>query len=94
MARNYFQYVVGAQSDENKGEVITSEFGDDQGNEMMQLVAQMICFYDCTDERVIKIVLNGVEVKYRGWQPDMVFEFYEVKSGKIVWGCCRPDWDH
>jgi hypothetical protein len=94
MARNYFQYVLGAQWGENEGEEITREFGDDQGNAMMRLVAQMICFSDCSDERVTKIVYEGREIEYYGWQPGMLLEFCDMVSGKIVWSCCRPDWDH
>jgi hypothetical protein len=94
MARNYFQYVLGAQWGENEGEVITRKYGNDQGNEMMRLVAKMICFSDCTDERVTKIVYEGREIEYIGWRPGMYMAFRYTDNGELAYENCFPQWDH
>ena len=94
MSKNYFQYELGLDWGEDAGEVITREFADDQGNEMMRKVSQIICFSDCSDERVTKIVYRGREVEYAGWKPGMVYEFYDVETGEIVWSCSFSYWNH
>ena len=94
MSKNYFQYELGSDWGEDIGEVITREFADDQGNEMMRKVSQIICFSDCSDEHVTKIVYRGREVEYAGWKPGMVYEFCDVETGEIVWSCSFPHWDH
>ena len=56
--------------------------------------ARMICFADCSDLKVSRIVVQGFEVKYAGWQPDMLFEFYDCASKETVWSGTFPNWDH
>lgn len=94
MARNYFQYVLGAQWGENEDEVITRKYGNDQGNEMMRLVVKMICFSDCSDEVVTKIVYEGREIEYIGWRPGMYIAFRYVGTDEIAFEGWYPEYDH
>lgn len=55
--------------------------------------AKTICFADCSDEEVIKIVAGGETLHYRGWMPNMRYEF-ESESGNVVYSRCFPSWDH
>lgn len=69
------------------------EKGDMSG--VCYLAAKIYNWSDCDDTyRIDKIVCDGVELEYTGWQPGMVFEFREVESEKIVWSMCKPEWDH
>jgi hypothetical protein len=43
---------------------------------------------------IVKLVFKGKELEYAGWQPGMLFEFFEVESGKIVYSNEFPEWDH
>lgn len=63
------------------------------GEIMMRRVSQIIAFSDCTDERITKIVYNGVEIEYTGWQPGNVME-YADKNDNVVWSGCFPQWEH
>jgi hypothetical protein len=58
--------------------------------------AYMICFADCNDLmiKISRIVVQGFEVKYAGWQPDMLFEFYDCASGVTIWSRTFPNWEH
>lgn len=66
----------------------------DSADDCLFVAAKIICFGDCTDEKVDMIVVDDREVEYAGWQPGMLFEFYDVKTGEIVWSRSFPSWDH
>lgn len=57
-------------------------------------VAKTIAFEDCTDETVQQIFCEGIELKYSGWQPGMVYEFYNAANREIVWCASFPSWEH
>lgn len=61
---------------------------------VLHRASNMICFDDCTDIRVDKIVVLGREVEYVGWQPGMLYEFRDVESGEIVFSRYYEQWDH
>lgn len=57
--------------------------------------AKFYAFDDLDDTfSIVKLVCEGKELEYAGWQPGMLFEFFEVKSGKIVYSNVFPQWDH
>lgn len=56
--------------------------------------AKAIAFSDCTDEEVMFICADGHELRFVGWQPDMLMEFKDVATGEIVWSNCCSDWEH
>lgn len=58
------------------GEVTIKAYEDDKQNTMMRDVSSLICFSDCDDIfEVVKIIFNGREVEYTGWQPGMVMSY-------------------
>lgn len=64
-------------------------------NSLCRTAAQFYAFSDCDDTYVVdRIMCNGVELEYAGWQPGMVYEFFETESGKIVYSNAFPQWDH
>lgn len=86
---NYYDYEIPNDFGENEQYRRTNTDGD----AMMRTVCKTICFSDCTDEHVIKIVYHGKEIHYTGWQPGMVLEFAN-DEGEIVWSGCFPEYDH
>lgn len=63
-------------------------------DEVLYFAAKAICFSDCSDEEVNYICVGGREVRYCGWRPGMVYEFYDVKTRDIIWSRSFPHWDH
>ena len=90
---NYYEYMV-YDYVEGSEEKVVRTFDYNGRNAMMNQVSKTICFSDCTDERITKIVYKGREVEYTGWEPGMVMNFKNKNTGEFVWGCCHPEWDH
>jgi len=38
--------------------------------------------------------IGGREVKYMGWQPGMLYEFYDAETKEVIWSRRFPEWDH
>jgi hypothetical protein len=56
--------------------------------------AKLYCFNDIDDSyRIEEIVCGGEAIFYRGWQPGMLFEFYDC-NGTIVYSAEFPHWEH
>ena len=83
---NYYEFSVpnhlGIEQREHR------DFTYDHADDMMRKVCQTICFSDCSEECVDKIVYRGKELEYVGWQPDMVF------TKEVAWEGCFSDWSH
>ena len=62
-------------------------------NRFFRDVSHTLCFDDCTEEYVRKIVWHGQCVYYDGWKPGMHYVF-KTSRGKLVWEGCYPEWDH
>ena len=89
---NYYEYRVYDFDDESE-DVVTRNFTKADCEKMMRQVCKTICFSDCTDERVTKIVYRGREIEYNGWQPGMNMEF--VDANRVVrYSGCFPEYDH
>ncbi len=56
--------------------------------------AQFYAWSDCDDTYSIdEIMYGGEAIFYKGWQPNMLFEFYDC-NGTIVYSANFPQWDH
>ena len=81
--------------DRETGEKIYKYFEKGDVNTLCRAAAKFYAFDDCDDTYAIeRIMCDGVEFEYAGWQPGMLFEFFETKSGKIVYSNAFPQWDH
>lgn len=56
-------------------------------------VSHELSFGDCTGYEVDKIVWNGCEFEYEGWQSGMVFSFRAIDGEKTL-SYCFPEFDH
>lgn len=85
-------YILKSRED---GEVIVKTYEDGKGNVMMRDVSKHICFSDCDDTwEVIKIVYQGREVEYNGWQPGMVMSYDFAGTDDLAWTESFPQYDH
>ena len=66
----------------------------DTKDELFYELASIYAFNDLDiGMRVTKIVYEGMQCHYIGWQPDMVIEFAN-ENGDIIYGGQFPEWDH
>lgn len=56
-------------------------------------LAEIYCFADCSDERVLSARYNDEDVYYCGWRPGMLYEF-KNRKGEIVYSNRFPHWEH
>lgn len=81
--------------DRETGEKIYKYFEKGDVNALCRTAAKFYAFDDCDDTYAIeRIMCDGVEFEYAGWQPGMLFEFFETESGKIVYSNTFEQWDH
>ena len=56
--------------------------------------SQFYAWSDCDDTYSIdEIMCDGEAIFYKGWQPNMLFEFYDC-NGTIVYTANFPQWEH
>ena len=55
-------------------------------------VSNIIAFADCTNFTITDIRWRGKKVEYKGWQPNMVFEY--TIDGETIWIGQFENWDH
>ena len=66
----------------------------DTEEEMFYEAARFYAFNDLdTGMEITKIVCEGRNCYYTGWQPDMVIEFVNDDE-EIIWSGQFPQWDH
>ena len=76
------------------GDVITKHFEKGDVYAVCHYAAKHYAFDDVDDTYTIeKIVCDGHELHYLGWQPGMLFEFVS-ENGGIVYSAEFPQWDH
>lgn len=65
-------------------------------SELFHAASKFCAFHDlCDDEEIIAIVIDGTEVEYYGWLPDMEIRFVNKNDPEeILWDCFYPEWDH
>ena len=83
--KNYINYTL-------DGEKFTIE--KENANQIFFEAAKLICFADCNGAHIDKIVCDGKEYEYVGWQPAMVFEFCDALTKEVVWSHQFLFWDH
>lgn len=77
------------------GEVAIKAYDNDKSEVMMRDVSKHICFSDCDGTwEVIKIVYQGREVEYNGWQPGMVMSYDYAGTDDLAWSGVFEQWDH
>jgi hypothetical protein len=85
-------YILRSRED---GEIIVKSYDKEKSEVMMREVSKQICFSDYDDTyEVIKIVYQGREVEYGGWQPGMLMQYYFEVTGELAWEESFPEWDH
>lgn len=62
--------------------------------ELFYKASKLYAFDDCAPITIKTIVCNGVDCKYVGWQPGMVYEFYDCETKEIIYHGEFPEWDH
>lgn len=85
--KNYIEYLEG---DCLNVRVFSASASEDT---VFTAAARMLCFADCTDIDVERIIVNGKLYSYAGWQPRMYFAFLDEK-GEVYWDAFFPEWDH
>ena len=71
--------------------IITYEEANE--NAFFCTVSKHIAFSDCSGEDIMSIYFEGKEIKYVGWQPNMIFEYKDL-DGNTVWEGQFEQWDH
>lgn len=67
----------------------------DNTDEMYYDLARHYAWRDCDDSvEVVAIVDHNELVQYCGWEPDMVFRFRSITSGKDTYECQHMEWEH
>lgn len=68
----------------------------DSASALFNKVAYNYAFDDCDDSFAgyEKIMCDGKECEYAGWEPGMKFRFYDVETDEDVYTCCHEEWDH
>ena len=77
------------------GEITMRYFEKGAVDALCYKAAQFYAWSDCDDTyEIVEIVCDGHELRYVGWQPDMLYEFKDLTDGRIVYSAEFPEWDH
>ena len=80
--------------DRETGEVVMKYFEKGDVGALCYKASQFYAWDDCDDTyRIDKIMCDGEPLFYKGWQPGMLFEFYDLND-TIVYSAEFPQWDH
>jgi hypothetical protein len=83
-----------ALKDNETGRIEKRFFEQGDLGSLCHTASQIYAWSDCDDTyRIEEIMCDGVELYYRGWQPDMLFEFVS-ENGGIVYSANHMQWDH
>ena len=83
-----------ALKDRETGEIEKHFFEEGDLGGLCYKAAQYYAWRDCDDTYDLEEIMYGGKVLYyKGWQPGMLFEFYDY-SGTIVYSNAFPQWDH
>ena len=76
------------------GAVLMKYFDKGDVGALCYKASQYYAWSDCDDTyRIEEIMCDGEPLFYKGWQPGMLFEFYDL-NGTIVYSAEFPQWDH
>ena len=80
--------------DRETGEVVMKYFEKGDVGALCYKASQIYAWDDCDDTyRIEEIMCDGEPLFYKGWQPGMLFEFYDL-NGTIVYSAEFMQWDH
>jgi hypothetical protein len=80
--------------DRETGEVVMKYFEKGDVGALCYKASQIYAWHDCDDTYDIEeIMCDGEPLFYKGWQPGMLFEFYDL-NGTIVYSAEFMQWDH
>ena len=80
--------------DRETGEVVMKYFEKGDVGALCYKASQFYAWSDCDDTyRIEEIMCDGEPLFYKGWQPCMLFEFYDL-NGTIVYSAEFMQWDH
>jgi hypothetical protein len=80
--------------DRETGEVVMKYFEKGDVGALCYKASQYYAWSDCDDTyRIEEIMCDGEPLFYKGWQPCMLFEFYDL-NGTIVYSAEFMCWDH
>lgn len=83
-----------ALKDNETGEIEKRFFEKGDIGALCYRASQFYAWSDCDDTYSIdEIMCDGEAIFYKGWQPDMLFEFYDC-NGTIIYSANFPQWDH
>ena len=85
--RNYYEY-------DFEGEHVTIDLSDMDPYAAITRAAIEITMADCSGVDVTKIVADGKEYRYVGWQPDMLREFVNINDPEDRVRVWLPQYDH
>lgn len=76
------------------GQVHYRHFPDDplDTDTMLTMVSHIIAHGDANRMVIKDIVAQGHELRYAGWQSNMLFEYIDVASGEVCWSRHFPQW--
>jgi hypothetical protein len=80
--------------DRETGEIEYRYFEKGDIGALCYKASQLYAWADCDDTyEVVGVMCDGEALYYKGWQPNMLFEFYDC-NGTIVYSANFPQWDH
>jgi hypothetical protein len=66
----------------------------DNAEKIKYEVSKLIVFSDCIDGEIKQIVIDGREVRYAGWQPDMIVELLFSDTNETCHIGQYLSWEH
>jgi hypothetical protein len=80
--------------DRDTGEIECRYFEQGDIGALCYKASQFYAWSDCDDTyEIVEIMYDGEALFYKGWQPNMLFEFYDC-NGTIVYSANHMQWDH
>ena len=80
--------------DRDTGAIEMKHFEQGDIGALCYKASQFYAWSDCDDTyEIVEIMCDGEPLFYKGWQPGMLFEFYDL-NGTIVYSAEFMCWDH
>ena len=80
--------------DRETGEIEYRYFEQGDIGALCYKASQFYAWADCDDTyEIVEIMCDGEALFYKGWQPNMLFEFFDC-NGTIVYTANHMQWDH
>jgi hypothetical protein len=80
--------------DRETGETVMKYFEQGDIGALCYKASQYYAWADCDDTYSIdEIMCDGEAIFYKGWQPNMLFEFYDC-NGTIIYSANHMQWEH